>query len=99
MTNKINIMTNNKPRQLICGYQLSDKQKKDFDYIDSREIDNHDFVIYKNNVYDVEEFTRVDDNSKHFKEWHGYSSDSFFSGVLIKYCEDNDYVVMGWYCQ
>ena len=53
-------MTNNKPRQLIYGYELTDKQKQDFDYID--DIDSHDFVKYKNNIYDLSEFMRVENN-------------------------------------
>ena len=32
--NNVKIITNNKPRQLIYGYELTDKQKQDFDYID-----------------------------------------------------------------
>ena len=88
------IITNNKPRQLVCGFELSDKQNHDFDYID--DIDNHDFVIYKNNVYDLSEFMRVENNDK-LKGWDGYSSDSFFSGTLIKYADDTESVIMGWY--
>ena len=90
----IKIMTNNTPRNLTYGYELTDKQKQDFDYIE--DIDNHDFVIYKNNVIDLSEFMRID-SIDHFKDWHGYSSDSFFSGTLVKYCDDNDSVIMGWY--
>lgn len=89
----INIITNNKPRQLIYGYELTDKQKQDFDYID--DIDSHDFVKYKNNIYDLSEFMRVENNDS-LKDWHGYSSDSFFSGTLVKYL-DSDTVIMGWY--
>lgn len=90
----IKIMTNNKPRQLIYGYELSDKQKQDFDYIE--DIDSHDFVKYKNNIYDLSEFMRVENNSS-LKGWEGYSSDSYFSGTLVKYI-DSDTVIMGWYC-
>lgn len=89
----IKIMTNNKPRQLIYGYELSDKQKQDFDYID--DIDSHDFVKYKNNIYDLSEFMRIENNDS-LKDWGGYSSDSFFSGTLVKYI-DSDTVIMGWY--
>ena len=92
--NNIKIMTNNKPRQLIYGYELTDKQKQDFDYIE--DIDNHDFVKYKNNIYDLSEFMRTDSIGS-LKDWHGYSSDSFFSGTLVKYIDD-DTVIMGWYC-
>ena len=92
MTN-IKIITNNKPRQLIYGYELSDKQKQDFDYIE--DIDSHDFVKYKNNIYDLSEFMRIENNES-LKDWEGYSSDSFFSGTLVKYI-DSDTVIMGWY--
>lgn len=91
----IKIMTNNKPRQLIYGYELSDKQKQDFDYIE--DIDSHDFVKYKNNIYDLSEFMRVENNDS-LKGWEGYSSDSYFSGTLVKYIDD-DNVIMGWYYQ
>ena len=91
--NNIKIMTNNKPRQLVYGYELTDKQKQDFDYIE--DIDSHDFVKYKNNIYDLSEFMRVENNDS-LKDWHGYSSDSFFSGTLVKYIDD-DSVIMGWY--
>lgn len=91
----IKIMTNNTPRQLVYGYELTDKQKQDFDYIE--DIDSHDFVIYKGNVLDLSEFMRID-TIEHFNGWHGYSSDSFFSGTLVKYC-DNDSVIMGWFYQ
>ena len=94
MTN-IKIMTNNKPRQLIYGYELTDKQKQDFDYIE--DIDSHDFVKYKNNIYDLSEFMRVENNDS-LKDWQGYSSDSYFSGTLVKYI-DNDNVIMGWFYQ
>lgn len=89
----IKIMTNNKPRQLIYGYELTDKQKQDFDYIE--DIDSHDFVRYKNNIYDLSEFMRIENNDS-LKDWHGYSSDSYFSGTLVKYIDD-DTVIMGWY--
>lgn len=91
--NNIKIMTNNKPRQLIYGYELTDKQKQDFDYIE--DIDSHDFVKYKNNIYDLSEFMRVE-NSSSLNDWDGYSSDSYFSGTLVKYIDD-DSVIMGWY--
>ena len=91
----IKIITNNKPRQLIYGYELTDKQKQDFDYI--TDIDSHDFVKYKNNIYDLSEFMSIESIDS-LKGWHGYSSDSYFSGTLVKYI-DNDTVIMGWYYQ
>ena len=87
------IITNNIPRQLIYGYELTDKEKSNFDYLD--DIDNHNFVKYKGFIYDVGEFMRIDNNDA-LKDWNGYSSDSYFSGVLIKFI-DSDYVLMARY--
>ena len=91
--NNIKIITNNKPRQLIYGCELTDKQKQDFDYIE--DIDSQYFVKYKNNIYDLSEFMRIETIDS-LKDWHGYISDSYFSGTLVKYIDD-DSVIMGWY--
>lgn len=87
------IITNNIPRQLIFGYELSDKEKSDFDYLDN--IDDHNFVKYKGFIYDVSEFISTY-NMDSLKDWDGYSSDSYFSGVLIKII-DSDYALMARY--
>ena len=87
------IITNNIPRQLIYGYELTDKEKSNFDYLDN--IDNHNFVKYKGFIYDVSEFMSTY-NMDSLKGWDGYSSDSYFSGVLIKFI-DSDYVLMARY--
>lgn len=89
--NNIKIMTNNKPRQLIYGYELSDKQKQDFDYIE--DIDSHDFVKYKGRVFDVGEFMITE-----LEGWDGVSGQSYFNGYLIKIV-DSDTVIMGRYYQ
>lgn len=89
----IKIITNNKPRQLIYGYELTDKQKEDFDYIE--DIDSREFVKYKNNIYVLSDFMRIETIDS-LKDWHGYNSDSFYSGTLIKYVDD-DMVIMGRY--
>ena len=87
------IITNNQPRQLIYGYELTDKEKSNFDYLD--DIDNHNFVKYKGFIYDVSEFMSTY-NMESLKDWDGYSSDSYFSGVLINII-DSDYVLMARY--
>ena len=97
MSNKLNIVTNNVPREIIYGFELPASKRKDFDYIESDEdFNNNQFVKYLGHYYDVGEFMRIEKNSD-LKDWDGYSSDSYFSGILIKFCEDNDYVIMGRY--
>lgn len=83
------IITNNVPRNMIYGYELTDKQKQDFDYIE--DINSHDFVKYKGMVFDVSEFMRTD-----LDGWDGVSGQSYFHGYLIKIV-DSDAVIMGAY--
>ena len=87
------IITNNQPRLLLYGYELTEKQRQDFDYLD--DIDGNNFVKYKGFIYDVSEFISTY-NMDSLKDWDGYSSDSFFSGILIKYI-DSDTAIMATY--
>lgn len=99
----IKIITNNVPRQTVYGYQLPKKWRSEFDYMSDEEYETHNFVIYKNWVYDISEFMRVPNgayglnnlanNDSEFIDsnyWHGYMPDSFFSGVLIRFVDDWD---------
>jgi len=94
----LTIKTNNVPRLLEYSYQLRAKELQDFDYLDADELAGRDFVRYKGQVYDLGEFMRCPANSE-MEGWDGYSSDSYFSGVLVKYCKDMDQVIMArYYC-
>lgn len=87
----LTITTNNHWREVLHGFMLTEKQREDFDYID--DIDSHTFIKYKGNILDPE-FMRIDStmllHNPEFKGWHGYMSDSFFSGLLIRYSECGD---------
>lgn len=90
----LEIITNNKPRDFTYGYELSEAEKADFDYID--DIDAHDFVRYKGRVLDPSEFV-VTGTKGEFSEWSGVHCETFFSGLLIKYTNDHQQVIMGSY--
>ena len=95
---ELKIYTNNKPRPLFYGYELTPRERENFDYYDQDEIESISFFRYKGEVYDLGEFMRLDKNSP-FLGWHGYLSDSFFSGILVKFCDDDiEMIVVGWYC-
>lgn len=86
------IVTNGHERLLLNYDQLSAKEQADFDWTGAADAD---YIRYKGNVICVSEFMRSGDV---FPGWDGYSSDSFFSGLLVRYVEDdNDRVIMGWY--
>jgi hypothetical protein len=89
----ISTISNNQERPVIDWHDLTPKQQSEFNYDSAEESQ---FVIYKNWPYDVAEFMAVRHNDE-LSAWHGYSSDSFFSGVLIKFAPDCETVIMGRY--
>ena len=91
----LTIKTNNAPRLMLYANELTAQERTNFDYMD--DIDTGNFFRYKGRVYSTDEFMRVDDNSDFLGGWDGYSSDSYFSGVLIKVCDDTDYIIVGSY--
>lgn len=92
----MDIKTNNHWRPFLYGCELPDKVRADFDYIDADEIDGHDFIKYRGRYYDSGEFMRIDrataphPQRPNWEEWHGYQSDSFFSGILIRFSKDGE---------
>lgn len=66
-----------------------------FDWLD--EDDGSDgFFAYRGRWYHVSEFMRIEANDA-LRDWHGYSSDSYFSGVLIRLSRDGEQVMCGTY--
>lgn len=97
------IACNNKPRRFIYGYELSENERKEFDYLNHEELDSREFVRYKGHLYDTGEFMRVTSTvaNCHREGWEkfdGYFSDSFFSGVLIKYIDSDNCTMATYYC-
>lgn len=98
----LTIKTNNKPRFTIDSYELTEKERNEFDYLNWEAIDKGDdsatFFRYKGQLYDIGEFMRTDNTNEAMKGWHGYSPDSFFSGVLIRYVSDDcEQIIIGQY--
>lgn len=92
----LTIKTNNIPRLLLDWNQLSDKEKKDFDWIKDGTESDHSFFRYMGSVYCLSEFMNID--SEMYDGWDGYHNQTAFSGVLIKTDSENpDYVVVGRY--
>ena len=90
------IKTNNVPRTLLRGYELTDKEKAEFDYYAPDELGDALFFRYKGNIYDMDQFLLAPES---LKPWHGYSSSSHFSGVVIKCDARMENVIVGaYYC-
>lgn len=87
------IITNNKPRELIYGYQLTEKEKQDFDWLN--DIDSEQFVQYQGMIIHIGEFVRLSGDSKEYKAgYHSVYGLNAFCGVLVKLL-DNDRVIVG----
>lgn len=93
----LTIKTNNHWRNIQFGYELTDEQRAEFDWIDPHEIDHRMFVTYKGHVYSLDEFMRLEGEHHPFGQWDGYASDSFFSGVLVKISDDGEQVKLATY--
>lgn len=101
------IRTNNRPRDLLSGYELTEAERKELDYIEDIDETFNRFFRYQGQVYDTYEFVRivprskvvgfehgVDEDSPLLK-WAGIQTDSYFSGVVVRYVENFERVVVG----
>ena len=90
------VYTNKHKRQFKYRNEVpNDVLQDDFDWLDD-DSSYDGFIHYRGNWYHVSEFMRCDDNSP-FNGWHGYHSDSFFSGILIRLSDDCETYQIGTY--
>jgi hypothetical protein len=101
---ELKVITDNKPRDVLYWWELTDKERAEFDYLDTEERQSEaSFVRYKGWVYHLGDFERLPDHApktpeyETMRKWDGYQSDSFYSGVLVKYVEDFERVIMATY--
>ena len=88
------IITNNKPRPMLALWELPESVQKDFDYV-LPDDGSCRFVKYKGqwmDCFDMQSISR-EQGFNHFGGWHGIASDTFFSGVLVRFVNDNDVIV------
>lgn len=97
----INITTNNVPRDVVYRCELSAKESADFDYLAP---DEGTFFRYRGEVYYLGEFMLCPSDSEsvgnvanNVPGWHGYQSNSFFSGIVIRYVDNYERVIVGRY--
>ena len=97
----LKIIGNGIPREILYGYNLSKKEKEDFDWLD--DIDCSPFFRYRGTVYSLNEIMAVNNpvHNPNPPDWQkgfdGYMGDSYFSGVLVKFGsndlpDDTDYI-------
>ena len=98
----ITVTTNNVPRLILEPYELTTSERRLFPYLDWEALEegreSASFFRYRGEVYDLAEFMVWDNPSSPTRlGWNGFQSDTFFSGIVVKYCDDHDHVIVGRY--
>lgn len=91
---KLTIKSNYHERELLTYEELTEKEKDEFDY-SMKEEDM--YFRYKGNVYPMGDIMRLEKHNPFPDYWDGYCSESFFSGILVKVCDDTDWIIVGQY--
>ena len=97
----ITIRTNHHTYDLKCWHDLPSKVAgQDFGYLPDEERYCLRFVRYKGEWYDIGDMMRLEGLfSKEMRGWDQYQSNTYFSGILIKYVPGSDWeqVICGTY--
>jgi hypothetical protein len=97
------IKTNNQPRELVGLIDIPERFRADFDYITGDDTYSMRLVKYKGQYYDTNEFMPVPkqanpiDPQDQMQAWHGYQSDTYFSGTLIKFASFDTVIIATYY--
>lgn len=86
---ELTIKGNNHLIDLLGFWELTPKEQKNFDWYNDAENGGLDFFRYRGSVYCLSEFMVTNGYNSPFKDYDGYASDSFSSGVLVKYPKDD----------
>jgi hypothetical protein len=90
------IVTNKHPRELLALHEIPAEKQSDFDYIDKEERFSPRLFKYRDEYYDIGDIMRVDPEV--FGEyWHAALYETYFSGILIHVCDNNEAVIIGHY--
>ena len=93
-----NVITNNVPRTVLDGWELTTSERQEFDYLDwdaiERGDDSRSFVRYKGQVIDLGDLGESVPSELRELGWHNWQSDGFYSGLAFRWADDFDSVVV-----
>lgn len=98
----LRITTNHHERPIVEAYELTADERAEFDYVDWSAVDRGEasasFVRYRGELVDLSEFEVWDNPASPTRMgWHGVRPDSYFSGLVVRYSDDYEYVIVGRY--
>lgn len=91
---KVTIITNRHRRPLLSFYELDDKQVKQVEenYGGLLDLEEETYFAYKGWIYPLSDFMRFGYGGSTKPTWakgyDAYLNDTFFSGVMIRYVND-----------
>jgi hypothetical protein len=92
----LTIITNNVPRDIVDAWELTADERAEFNYLDWPAIDDGrdsaTFVRYKGELIDLGDLdgsTRQLPDDHPLRAWDAYRSDSFFSGIALRYASED----------
>lgn len=89
------IITNNHWRDVVYGFELTESEREEFDYIDFEdEGATARFVRYDGELYDLGDVLVAPQDLAELG-WQGYISYSYFFGLAFRYSEDFEQVMVG----
>lgn len=93
--NDVRVITNNHIREIVDACELTVEERDEYDFLDWKAIedgtDSASFFRYRGDVHFLGDFLRWDGFPESpLKEWDGYNPDSFFSGLVVKYVNDDN---------
>lgn len=102
---RLQITTNNRERELVAFHDLPAKvAARDYDYVTGEDRHSPRFVKYRGEWYDTgdmlstRELQHCDGTADLARTWHAYQSDTYFSGIVVRYCNPyDDCVIIGRY--
>lgn len=97
----LRVITNNVPRDVVEAWELNETERAEFDYLNwsaiERGEDSASFVRYRGEMYDLGEFqtSRGLPDFSPLRAWDGFIADSYFSGIVVRYVDDCERVIVG----
>jgi len=94
----LTIRTDHKWKEFDYGIaeRMTEKQRKEFDYMKEEDFHSATFIRYKDWIYELGDFERIP-NGMFPRPWNGYLSETFFSGILIEISDDRERYRIGMY--
>ena len=89
------IVTNNKPRDIVSFFELKNKHQKEMLETFGEQAESLNFFLYKGEVYCLSDFCIIDRHGQNSKQWDAAYSDTAFSTVLIRLTNYGESIIVG----